>query len=150
MDNDEISLIRLTLRAKNPFQNISKIAKNLVDCEKNGRFWSEWKTDGCDKMIISVVEWSWEPWREIECTNTILTMKPKLTVVLVILFCWIHMIFIVYYLSRKSYYYYLEQGCKTQISWWAKKMLTTHLRARLVKFFSILHSIDIKNLAKCT
>jgi len=29
----------------------------------------------------------------------------------------------------------VEQGCTTQISWRAKKMLLTHSRARLVKFF---------------
>ncbi len=29
----------------------------------------------------------------------------------------------------------LDQGCTTQISWRAKKMLLTNLRARLVKFF---------------
>jgi hypothetical protein len=44
----------------------------------------------------------------------------------------------------------LYQGCTTRISWWAKKMLLTHLRARLVKFFSILQNIYIKNQTKYT
>jgi len=34
----------------------------------------------------------------------------------------------------------LEQGCTTQISWRAKKVLLKHSRARLVKFFPILSS----------
>ncbi len=43
----------------------------------------------------------------------------------------------------------VTQGCTTQSSWRAKKMLPTHLRAKLVKFFPFLFSINIKNQAKC-
>jgi hypothetical protein len=59
-------------------------------------------------------------------------------------------IFLKYTLKTKANSHNLDQGCTTQISWRAKKMLLTHSRTRLVKFFSILYSTYIKNQAKCT
>jgi len=38
-------------------------------------------------------------------------------------------------LKTKANSHNLDQRCTTQISWRAKKMLLTHSRARLVKFF---------------